>query len=314
MNYLLLTCLLAFSSALQSQSLQGNLPQHAGQEISLTGFEYYKTVDLATTVADSLGHFSLDYPKNYTGMALLNTQDKSSLVLTITTENSYLKGTHLNEIDRLVFANSPDNTKFAAYAKAQGAYGNALSAWRYLEKLYQKNALFADQNQVQKTIQEEQQRIQQEDADFIAGIDTDSYVRWFIPYRKAVQEMPVIVRKQTERIPEMLLQFRSTNFNQPNFKTSGLFKEFIEGHYLLIENMGQSLDSVYVQMNISTQYLIDNLQENDSLLNSVANNLINYFQKRSLFSATKYLSVSLLNNTQCTLSSSLVTKLERYRK
>jgi hypothetical protein len=86
--------------------------------------------------------------------------------------------------------------------------------------------------------------MQQGDADFIAGINTDSYVHWFIMYWKAVQEMPVIVRKQTERILEMLLKFRSTNFNQSNTKTRGLFKEFIEGHYMLIENMGQSLDNV----------------------------------------------------------------------
>ena len=91
--------------------------------------------------------------------------------------------------------------------------------------------------------------------------------------------MPVIVRKKTAQIPSAISFFRTTNFNHPNFKTSGLFKELIEGHYMLLENMGQPLDSVYSQMNLSSQHLIDNLQENDSLLNTVgSNHLYNYLK------------------------------------
>ena len=105
--------------------------------------------------------------------------------------------------------------------------------------------------------------------------------------------MQSIAKKEPQRIPELLQQFRTTNFNHPHFKTSGLFKELIEGHYMLLENMGQPLDSVYTQMNISTQHLIDNLQTNDSLLNAVGDQLFNYLEKRSLFKASEYLSVSL---------------------
>ena len=314
MKYIILVLLLTTSVNTQSQTLKGTLKQHAGQQISLTGFNYYKTLDLATTVVDSLGNFSLNYPKNYKGMGVLKTQDNSSLVIALTTQNISLKGNHLKEPDSLVFANSTNNTNFNHYAKAQGLYGNALSALKYLDDLYQKEPLFSNQTRIKIAIEKEQYRIKKEDADFIASLDKTSYVRWFIPYRKLIQEMPSIVKTKPQRIPEAIQQFRAMDFNHPNFKTSGLFKELIEGHYMLLENMGQPLDSVYSQMNLSTQHLIDNLQQNDSLLNTVGSNLFNYLEKRSLFKASEFLSVSLLNNKQCALEANLAAKLESYRK
>jgi len=314
MKNFLLALFVSFTFSSHSQTLTGYLPQHAGQEIRLRGFEYYQTVNLATTVVDSLGNFSMAYPKEYVGMGILEAQDQRSALVVLSEKKLALQGTHLNDLDSLSFPNSLANTHFGFYAKAQGLYSNAHSAWRYLDKLYQKEPLFNGQTTLLKTIQQEQQRIQKEDADFVASLAPDSYVRWFIPYRKAVQEMPGIVRRQTERIPAMLHQFRATNFNHPYFKNSGLFREYIEGHYLLIENMGQPLDSVYSQMNLSTQHLIDNLEENHALLNKVAKNLFNYLEKRSLFKAAAYLSVSLLNNPKCELEASLVAQLESYRK
>ena len=74
------------------------------------------------------------------------------------------------------------------------------------------------------------------------------------------------------------LLFRiTTDFNNPNFKTNGIFKDFIEGHYLLLENMGQSLDSIATQMNLNTGYLLDNLKQNKPVLKSTAKELFTYF-------------------------------------
>lgn len=314
MKHIILALVLTTSITLQAQTLSGTLKQHAGQNISLTGFNYYQSLQLSTTIADSLGNFTLNYPKDYKGMAVLKTQDNSSLVLTLTEQHISLTGKHLQEPNNLVFANSTSNTNFMHYANAQGLYTNALSAWRYLDKLYQKEQLFNSQKRSRKAIEKEQKRIQKEDADFIASLDKTSYIRWFIPYRKLIQDMPTIAKAEPQRIPKTIQQFRSTDFNHPNFKTSGLFKELIEGHYMLLENMGQPLDSVYSQMNISSQHLIDNLQQNDSLLNTVSSNLFNYLEKRSLFKASEYLSVSLLTNSQCSLTDNLVAKLESYRK
>ena len=308
----LIALLLSFT--IKAQTIRGNLKHHAGQQISLTGFNYYKTSELAKTTLDSLGNFRLAYPKDYKGMGVLKTQDNSSLVVLLTEKNIELKGNHLQEPDKLVFTNSIDNKNFMYYAKAQSLYTNALSAWKYLEDIYQKEVLYNNLKEVKNTIKKEQDRIQKEDAAFLTNLDKNNYVRWFIPYRKLIQEMPSIAKTAPQHIPKAIQQYRNTDFNHPNFKTSGLFKELIEGHYMLLENMGQSLDSSAVQMNLSTKHLIDNLQANDRLLNTVSTKLFNYLEKRSLFKASEYLSINLLNNSQCSLTDNLVAKLERYRK
>ena len=91
-----------------------------------------------------------------------------------------------------------------------------------------------------------------------------------------------------------------------------MLKEFIEGHYFLLENMGQSLDTVYKEMNVSTDYLITNLTGNDSLLNTVSEQLLKYFEKRSLISAAAHLSNKVLSQSQCILNDSLVNNMQKY--
>jgi len=305
---------LMYSVLTTAQTLKGTLKQHKGQIITLTGFNYYQPTQLAKDTIDASGNFTLNYPKKYKGMAVLNTQDNSSLVFVLAEPTLHLKGTHLNERDSLQFTNSTENSNFIHYAKDQSLRGNALSALAFLQPLYKNQPLFAKQKKLLKQLEKEQTRLQQEDTQFIASLPKQSYTRWFIPYRKMVQEMPVIVRKKTAQIPNAISFFRNTNFNHPNFKTSGLFKELIEGHYLLLENMGQSLDSSNVQMNLSSKYLIDNLQENDSLLNKVADHLYTYFEKRSLIRASEYFSINLLERSQCSLKEDVAAKLESYRK
>jgi thiol-disulfide isomerase/thioredoxin len=306
--------ILFISFTAPAQTISGNLKNHAGQQISLTGFNYYKNYELANASVDSLGNFVLNYPKEYKGMAILKTQDKSSIVFVLVEPTIYLKGNHLTETDSLQFTNSLENNIFVKYAKEQRFRGNAVSALDFLDPLYQNQLLFAKQKKFLKKIKKEQARLQKEDMKFFSNLPHHSYARWFIPHRKFIHEMPIIVRRKTEKIPNAINQFRNIDFNNTNFKTSGLFKEVVEGHYLLLENMGQSLDSMYVQMNLSSTYLINNLQKDEVLLNEVSAQLFDYFEKRSLFKASEYLSVTLLNQNQLRLNDHLIGKLEGYRK
>ncbi len=295
-----------------AQTLTGNLKHHAGQHISLTGFNYYESNTLDQTVIDSLGNFSLSYPKDYKGMGVLNTQDNSSLVLVLEEDSISLSGNHLKAPNGIAFTNSKANTNFVSYAKNQALYNQALSGWSFLQQLYNKDALLNKQKRTIKHIAKEQKRIQQEDAAFIARLDKQSYLRWFIPYRKLVQDMPYIARKETQRIPDAIHKFRTIDFKHPNFKTSGLYRELIEGHYLMLENMGQDLDSIYTQMNISTSYLVNNLKEDTSLLQNTSKELFTYFEKRSLFKVAAHLSNTLIQNYQDVLDDAMRSKMERY--
>lgn len=294
-----------------AQTITGQLKAHAGQQLTLTGFDNYKTEELAKTIVDSLGFFSLNYPKTYSGMAFLKSQDNSSLLLLLDQPLLKINGTHLVEHDSLMFNNS-ENKLFFNYAKAQGQRSNALSAWKFLDNLYHKPGVLFNQKSVKKQIVKEQKRIAKEDADFVNILEKDSYLAWFIPKRTLIQETSTIIKTATQRIPEAIAQFRNTNFNNPNWKTSGILQEFIDGHYFLLENMGQSLDTVYKEMNTSTDYIINNISVNDSLLNTVLEKLLKYFEKRSLISAAAHLSNKMLSQSQCILNDSLVNSMQKY--
>ena len=71
---------------------------------------------------------ALAYPKDYVGMGIIETQDQSSRIVVLSEKKIVLQGTHLNDLASLSFSNSPANTNFEYYAKAQGLYGNAQSA------------------------------------------------------------------------------------------------------------------------------------------------------------------------------------------
>ncbi|ARV06846.1 hypothetical protein BTO04_09190 [Polaribacter sp. SA4-10] len=312
-NTLLLTLLLTNILLAQTQTLTGTLTEHKGQEITLIGFNYYKAIDVDKTVADSLGNFSLNYPKNYKGMGILKTQDNSNLVIVLKKSKTQITGTHLKEVASLEFINSKENNQFVTYAKTYTQGKQAYSAWRYLKPKYTNQQTLKTEKKVLQTIDKELERLEQVATNAIKLIPENSYLHWFLPMQTLVKDMPETIHKYTENLPKNIQQFRSIAFNHPNFKTSGLFKELIEGHYFLLENMGQNLDSVYTQMNTSTDYLIKSLKKNDSLLNTVSETLFKYFEKRSLYPAAAHLATQMLSQDQCVLSTSLANTMQKYK-
>lgn len=296
-----------------AQELQGSLKHHAGQSISLIGFSYYDINPLAETTIDSLGNFKMAYPKDYTGLAILQTQDKGRSIVLLDDKQLVLKGTHLNNQDSLQVISGTQHQQFVRIAKATGNNDKAMAAWRYLKKVY-KDPYFTNQTSVLHSIDKEIERIERSNKETIENIASDRYLQWYAPLRKLVSDMPQTIQRYTDRIPANIGQFRTIDFTNPNFKTSGIFKELIEGHYFLLENMGQPLDTVYSQMNKTTDYLIHNLKGDTDLLNRVSKKLFRLFEKRSLFKAASHLSEQLLSSDycDCRLDKSLENTLQKY--
>lgn len=301
-----------FVSATKAQIVKGQLKHHANQSITLLGFDYYNSYEISRTTIDSLGQFSLAYPASYKGIGLLETEDDSSLVLILGEEPIVtIEGTHIKEIENLKYKDSPQNAQLEAFAKRSMQRNQAYKAWRYLKPLYLNQE--KEQHKVFQMISNEIERIEQADDKEIQKLSGD-YLRWFVTQRKLVNDMPATAYNYTERIPQNIKQFRNTDFKNPKFKTSGLFRELIEGHYMLLENMGQSIDSMFVQMNMSTDYLIQNLKGEDVLLNDLSEKLFNYLEKRSLFQASEHLALAMLNEESCTVDDKRTNLFEQYRK
>ena len=278
------------------------------------GYAGFKTIELAKSSIDSFGNFSLNYDDEYKGMGYLETADKSQLLLVINEQNITVNGnTNLKEPDSIKIGNSTENLFFNQYAVEHNQRERAVSGWKYLLGQYKEVELLKQQNECIDVIQKEIDRLEYQDIDFLNNIKPSYYVSWFLPLRKLIDDIPLSAQRYTERIPKDISDFRRVNFNAIKLYHSGIMDDLIESHYWLLENSGMNTDSMYMEMNKSTDYLIRNLEGNDKLLNEVSYFLFNLLEKRSLFKASEHLAIKLLTQNSFKIDDNLAKKMESYR-
>lgn len=206
-----------------------------------------------------------------------------------------------------------ENQWFEQYAREQPRREQALSAWTYLERTYANDSLFAIHAAPRTAIRDEKQRLRQEDTGFIDILPAGSYAKWFLPTRKLVSSVSTVAQYRPEEIPQTLAAFRALNHADPRLHRSGLLRDAIEGHFWLIENSGNHLDTVVLMMQESIDVLVDQLIGHDETLNEITNFLFDLLERHSLYGASEYLALRLLNETGCTLETDLARQLETYR-
>jgi thiol-disulfide isomerase/thioredoxin len=313
MKLLVSFCFSFLTWTLAFGQVSGRLAHHANQEVKLLGYKGLETLELAKTTIDSLGNFSLKYNDEYKGMGYLDTEDKSQLFIVLNESSIIINGSHLKELDSIKIENSIENELFEEYSKEHNQREKALAGWKYLLPQYQQTPLLQKQKSKPEFIQEEIQRLEDEDERYLNTMDMSTYASWYLPVRKLIDDMPLSAQRYPERIPKHIKDFREFNLNDIRLYHSGILDDLIEGHFLLLENSGVLIDSMYTQMNITTDYIVENLKENEVLLNEVGGFIFNLMEKRSLFQASEYLALNLLNQKNCTLEGNLKRQLETYR-
>jgi thiol-disulfide isomerase/thioredoxin len=302
-----------FSYELNAQSITGRFTQLAMQEIKLEGFNGLKTYVISNAAADEKGNFKLSYAKEDYGVAYLISSDKKPLFVLLSGEDVEIIGEALSAAETIHIKKGKENLLFEQYANEHPRREQALSAWIYLEKIYTMDSLFSVQKTAVKNIQLEKQRIKEEDAAFLANLPKGSYVSWFLPTRKLVSDVATIAQYRPEEIPATIAAFRKMDYANSRLYKSGLFKEAIESHFWLLENSGRSLDSVFIEMKFSIDAMMEYLIKDEKKLNEVTNYLFDLLERQSLFHASEYLALKVLNETSCTIESDLAKQLESYR-
>lgn len=295
-------------------NITGVFPGLANQQIKLVGFTGLDTYTIDSVQANEKGVFNLPYNKEDFGMGYLMSEDgKSFIVILAENENLQLKGESLAFPETIKIMEGKQNRLFEKYATEHPRREQTLSAWDYLAKIYAKDSLFTVHETPKKTIEKEKQRIKTEDSLFLAGLNPDYYVSWYLPVRKLTSSVSTIAQYHTEEIPRTINAFRTLDYTNKRLYKSGLLKEMIEAHFWLIENSGRPLDSVYIEMNKSIDYLTENIVTDEQKLNEITEYLFKLLEKRSLFRASEYLAVKLLNEKSCTINNDLAAQLESYR-
>ena len=125
--------------------------------------------------------------------------------------------------------------------------------------------------------------------------------------------MKTIPLYRTDEIPATIAAFRALDYTDSRLYKSGLFKDAIESHFWLLENSGTSLDASSLEMKTSIDAMLTKLIKNEKKLNEVTNFLFDLLEKHSLFQASEYLALKVLNETSCIIDGDLAKQLESYR-
>ena len=304
---------ITFCLGLFSQTITGNLSLLSNQSINLEGFNGLKSYTISNTIIDEKGNFKIAYTKADYGIGYLISSDKKPLFMLLSGEDVEIFGSALSYSETITVTKGKENQWFEQYAKEHPKRDQALSAWIYLEKMYTRDTLFALQQTPQRAITEEKQRINAEDSLFLAELPKDSYVSWFLPMRKLVSDASTIAQYRPEEIPSTIKAYRAIDYTDNRLYKSGLFKDAIESHFWLLENSGRSLDSVFIEMKISIDAMMDNLIKEEKILNEVTDFLFDLLELHSLFQASEYLALKVLNEVSCTIDNDLAKQLETYR-
>jgi thiol-disulfide isomerase/thioredoxin len=306
-------CFFILSKA-NAQKVTGTFTALAHQAIRIEGFNGFQTYLIDSDTTDANGNFKLNYANKDIGMGYIITSDNKPFIIILSGEDILLQGVSPSNVESINILKGKENQLFAQYAKEHPRREQAISAWNYLENIYNNDSLFQQQKESLKAIHQEKLRINKEDTQFLNKLPANSYVQWFLPIRKLVSNVSTIAQYHTEEIPATIAALRNIDYKNPRLYKSGLLKDVIESHYWLLENMGQPLDLAFNEMNISSDYLIRNLIKDEKKLNEISQYLFNLLEKHSLFKASEYLAVKLLTQNSCVLNEALSKQLESYRK
>ncbi len=294
------------------QSVSGTFSSIIGKNVKLVGFSGFDKYLIDSTKIDENGHFSLNFSEKDCGMGLLSTENNSMMIILAENENLNLQDLNFESKDNIKILKGEQNQWFTQYASEHLDREQTLTVWGYLEKIYDGNPHFSKYEISKQAIAAEMKRIKAEDSVFLAELP-ETYVKWYLPIRRLVSETPAIAQYRTDEIPAAVETFRNIDYRDSRLQKSGLLADVIENHFWLIENSGITLDSVYAEMKISIDKMIDNLLSDEKILNEVTEYLFDFLEKRSLFQASEYLALKLLNEQSCTLDDDFASQLEGYR-
>ena len=302
-----------FCSIISGQFIMGKLSKLTDIEIILKGFDGLDNYHISCAQINSTGHFKLKFSEKDYGLGYLIAADEKPFFLILNGENIEIIGESLSNPQTISTTQGQENRWLQQYAKEHPRREQALNAWTYLEKLYTSDSLFSVHHKVKPSIQNEINRLHDEDAAFLERLPEDSYVRWYLPVRKLISSVPVIAQFRSEEIPPTLEAFRKLDYADPRLYKSGLLKDAIDGHFWMIENSGRSLDSVTIAMQRSIDAMMEYLVKDEEKLNEVTGYLFKLLERRSLVEVSEYLALKILNEVSCTIESDLAKQLESYR-
>jgi thiol-disulfide isomerase/thioredoxin len=306
-------CFIA-STFMNAQTIQCSFPLLSNQKLKFGVFDGLQSRNIDTVFVGANGNFSFNFPTDKPGIGFLITEENKPYFLILDKgEQISLKGEYLSMPETIKVISGKQNQVFSKYASEHPKREQTLSAWRYLDKIYTYDSLFLTDKKTKKIITYQFAKIKKQDQDFLNRLDSKSYVAWYLPIRKLVSDVSIVAQYRTEEIPATIEAFRKLDYTDERFYRSGLLRDAVESHFWLLENSGKSLDSVFMEMKISIDSMMTKLVKDEKKLNEITDYLFDLLERHSLFQASEYLALKVLNEVSCTIDNNLAKQLETYR-
>jgi thiol-disulfide isomerase/thioredoxin len=295
-----------------AETITGKLSSYKNQSIKLQGFNGFNSFLISENVADYQGYFKLTYPESNYGIGFLISSDNNPFLVLLNGEEIEIIGKSLSP-EEVKITKGKENQLFERYAKDNHEREKVLTAWDYLKKIYTEDSVFSNHRRAIVSIQREKKRIEKDEQNFLESLPESSYLKWHIPKRKLISSVVKIAQYNQVEIGSTISKFRELDYSDDRLFKSGLLKDAVDGHFWLIENSGLSLDSIFQVMKISIDSMMIYLVKNEKRLDEVTNYLFDLLERHSLFKASEYLALRVLNEFSCTINVNLARQLETYR-
>lgn len=292
-----------------AQSIQGCFTQAKNTEIILKSFDGLNEKQLTKTTTDSLGNFSLVYPKTYKGAALLQLQNASSVILLLNQENFEMQWDNFQDFKTLNFINSFENNAFAKGVIINQEVEQKLAGLRYLLPLYKDNK--NSENWLQNEINNQKQTF----TNFINKLPKDSFVKDYLTYRKFLGDVQLTNERYKEmyRVKQNDLAFTKLNFADDALWYSGLLKEILSSYYQMLE-LYEDKEIIIKKCIEANNVWLKTLENQHLKQNEIAEFCFMILEKKGLTKASEHIALSILNKDNCKLTDKQIDLFEQYRK
>lgn len=275
----------------------------------LSGYEGTAEKELAKTVTDGEGHFTLTYPAGYVGAALLHPKGSGSVIVLLNHENFTMQWENLKDFSTLAFTGSPENDAFAKGIRLNEETEQKLAGLQYLQPLYSNQQVQA------KWLQSEINAQRLVFDSYISSLPNRSYAGEYLTLRKFLGDMQMTQSryKELSRVQQHEEVFKKIDFSNPALWHSGLLKEILTGYYELL--------GIYNDEKVITEHCLasnkvwlKSLEKTPAKLQEVAEFCFTLLEKKNLTKASEQIALAMLNSNNCQLSSKQSNLFEQYRK
>ena len=291
-----------YATAQDTFKILGHFPNFPNSTYELKGYEGMQQKTLSTAASKEEGKFTLNYPKEYKGVAQLWMNGAYQVLLFLNKEDITLHWEDLTNRDNLQ-TNSKEYEAFLGGMKTFQDSEAKLAGLHYLIPLYEKDSL------KQHVLIQELDTVANAFPKYVKSLNEHLFVRQYLLTKGLIEQMPKTVETYTWRAPNHIPEFMAIDFKA--LKHSGLYNEVISGYTNLVERF--PLEEVYEILNPAIDKVITELKDEPTLQQEIAQNWFTLLEQKSLFKAAEHLALKMLNQENCMLNDKSKDMFEQYR-